>query len=189
MNHTERGAAIGGALGTATGLGVGALTGSPKTGAFVGGLGGAGLGALAGSHKDDRERRERDIINANAVAAAEAQAQQQRMGLSDVMDMARKGHDDQIIINQIQATGSTFQLTPSDLDMLKNNGVSPRVIAEMQAARPVSVGPRVIVRDPRPNTVIVHEPYHPGPVYVRPYPYYCRPRPVVFVGGHYHHCH
>ena len=187
MSHTERGTLAGGALGTAAGLGVGAALGSPKTGALVGGLAGGGLGAIAGGHKDDRERRESEVIHANAVAAAEAQAQQQRMGISDVMHMAREGHDDQVIINQIRSTGSTFQLAPGDLDMLKNNGVSPRVISEMQSARPVPAGPRVYVREPRPSTVIVHEPYYPGPVYVRPYCY--PPRPVVFVGGPFHHRH
>jgi hypothetical protein len=187
MNHTERGVLAGGALGTAAGLGVGALAGAPKTGAFIGGLGGAGLGAIAGGHKDDKERREREVIHANAVATAEAQAQQSRMGISDVMHMTREGHDDQVIINQIRSTGSTFQLVPTDLDMLKNNGVSPRVIAEMQSARPVSGGPRVYVREPRPTTVIVQEPVYPGPVYVRPYCYH--PRPVVYVGGHFHHRH
>ena len=188
MNHTEKGAAIGGALGTGLGLGIGAATGNPKTGALIGGLAGGGLGAIAGSEKDDQERRERDVINANAVAGAQAQAQQRRMGLSDVMDMAQKGHDDAVIINQIKTTGSTFQLTPSDLDMLKTNGVSSRVIAEMQNARAVSpIAGRVIVREPQPTTVIVQEPYYPGPVIVRPY---CHPpRPVVYVGGHFHHRH
>jgi hypothetical protein len=188
MNHTEKGAAIGGALGTAAGLGIGAATGSPKTGALIGGLAGGGLGAIAGGHKDEKDRRERDVIHANAVATADAQAQQRRMGLSDVMDMAQKGHDDTVIINQIKSTGSTFQLTPSDLDMLKQNGVSSRVIAEMQNARPVSpITGRVIVREPQPTTVIVQEPYYHGPVIVRPY---CPPpRPVVYVGGYFHHRH
>jgi hypothetical protein len=79
-------------------------------------------------------------------------------------------------------------LTSGDLDMLKNNGVSPTVIAEMQNARPASpLATRVIVRDPQPTTVIVQEPVYPGPVIVRPY---CAPRPpVMFVGGYVHHRH
>ena len=188
MNHTERGATIGGALGTAAGLGVGAATGNPRTGALIGGLAGGGVGAIVGSEKDDKERKEREVIHANAVAGAQAQAQQQRMGLSDVMHMAGQGHDDTVIINQIRTTGSTFQLTSGDLDMLKNNGVSARVIAEMQNARPTSpLSTRVIVREPQPTTVIVQEPVYPGPVFVGPY---CAPRPpVMLVGGYIQHRH
>jgi hypothetical protein len=183
MNNTEKGAGIGGALGTAAGLGIGAATGNPRTGAVIGGLAGAGTGALIGNQADKEERRERDIQHATAVATA--QAQQQRMGLFDVVDLTRKGHDDQVIINQIRATGSTFQLTASDLDHLKNEGVSSRVITEMQAARPVSPLATRVVSQP---TVVVHEPVYPAPVIVAPRPYCYGPRPVVFVGGHYHHC-
>jgi hypothetical protein len=184
MNNTEKGAGIGGALGTAAGLGIGAATGNPRTGAIIGGLAGAGTGALVGNQADKEERRERDIQHATAVATA--QAQQQRMGLFDVVDLTRKGHDDQVIINQIRATGSTFQLTASDLDHLKNEGVSSRVITEMQAARPVSpLATRVVA--PPATTVIYEQPAYPAPVYVRPV-YVPPPRPVVFVGGHYHRC-
>ena len=147
---------------------------------MVGGLAGAGIGGLAGSEKDDKERRDREVINANAVASAQAQAQQQRMGISDVMHMAQQGHDDTVIINQIRTTGSTVQLAPSDLDMLKNNGVSARVIAEMQNARPAAPS-RVVIRDPQPTAVIYQE---PAPVVFVPRPHYYAPGPV-FVGGYY----
>jgi hypothetical protein len=185
MNHAERGATIGGMLGTATGLGIGAATGNPKTGALIGGLAGGGIGALAGSEKDAQERRDREVIHAEAVATAQAQAEAQRMGVSDVMQLTQGGHSDEVIINQIRNTGSTFQLSGGDLDMLKHNGVSSAVIAEMQNARPASPA-RVIVREPRPRTVIVHEPVYTPPVIVRPYCVHPQPRPVMLVGGHMH---
>lgn len=184
MNNTEKGLGIGGALGAGTGLAIGAATGNPRTGAAVGGLLGAGTGALIGNDIDRQERRDRDFRQ--AVATADAQAQAQRLGLTDVVHMAQQGHDDQVIINQIRSTRSTFQLAPSDLDYLKNNGVSARVIAEMQAARAVSpVATRVV--GPPATTVIYEQPVYPAPVIVGPY---CPPpRPVVFVGGHWHHRH
>ena len=175
MNNTEKGAGIGGALGAGAGLAVGAATGNPRTGAAVGGLLGAGTGALIGNDVDHQEKREKDFQQ--AVATAQVQAQQQRMGLSDVVHMTQQGHDDQVIINQIRSTGSTFQLAASDLDYLKNSGVSNRVIAEMQAAR----GPTRIV-GPSPSTVIVEQPVYPYPYYYRPV--YVAPGPV-FVGGYY----
>src|SRR5262249_22162257 len=147
-------------------------TGNPRTGAAVGGLTGAALGGIAGSEADDKDRHDRAVMQAQANANAAVQAQQQRMGIADVIDMARRGHADDVIILQIRNTGSTFTLAPSDLNMLKDNGVSSAVIAEMQAhpATAVGVAP-VVVGGPRPSTtVIVQDPY-----------YYRPPPPVVVV--------
>jgi Glycine zipper len=175
MNNTERGALGGGVVGTAAGAGIGALTGRPGVGAVVGGLAGTATGALIGNEADKDDNRRREI--AQAAALADAQAQQQRMGLADVISLSRAGHSDQVIVNQIRSTRSTFQLAASDLDMLKNEGVSQPVIAEMQASRPAVAPTRVIVREPRPT--VIYE--SPPPVYVRPAP--------VFVYGPRPHCH
>jgi hypothetical protein len=163
----------GGVVGTAAGTAIGALTGRPAVGAVVGGLAGTATGALVGNEVDKDENRRKDI--AQAAALADAQSQQQRMGLADVIALSRAGHSDQVIINQIRTTRSTFQLTASDLDMLKNEGVSQRVIAEMQAARAVPA--RVVVREPAPTVI-----YDQGPVFVRPAPVYVYgpPRPYYY---------
>ncbi len=184
MNNTEKGALAGGAIGSGVGLLAGAATGNPGTGAAVGGLLGGGLGAVAGNDADRQQQREREVIQANAVAGA--QAQQQRMGLTDVIQMAQAGHADAVIVNQIRNTGSTFQLSTSDLDFLKNNGVSGVVISEMQNARTVSPLASRVVRPAPATTVIVEEPYPPPVVFVRhPRPYYHAPRPVMYAGGYY----
>jgi outer membrane lipoprotein SlyB len=173
MNNTEKGAVGGGVVGTAAGTAIGAATGRPGLGAVVGGLAGATTGALVGNDIDKTEQRNKDI--AQAAALADAQAQAQRMGLADVIGLAQAGHSDTVIINQIRSTRSAFQLAPSDLDMLKNAGVSQRVIAEMQAARPAPA--RVVIREPAP--VI----YESGPAVL------VRPAPVVVVGPpRHHHC-
>jgi hypothetical protein len=177
MNNTERGAVGGAALGTGAGAVIGAAAAhNPLAGAAIGAVTGTAIGALAGNEADKEDNRRREV--AQAAALADAQYQQQRMGISDVIGMTKDGHDPQIIINQIRKTQSTFDLTVSDLNMLKANGVSDGVIAEMQAARPAPN--RVVVRQPR--TVI----YESGPVFVRPAPYYYAPRPVVVVGGYRH---
>jgi hypothetical protein len=95
---------------------------------------------------------------------------------------------DEVIINQIRSTGSTFQLTTSDITYLKQNNVSDRVINEMISARPRVgiVGPRartVVIREPVPPPMVIYDrPYcwHPRPVYVCP-----PPPPVVGVGFHF----
>src|SRR5438093_978203 len=169
-DNTTKGAGIGGAIGTGAGLAVGAATHHPILGAAVGGLTGAGVGAAVGADKDEKIQEKRDIQYATAVANAQAQ---QRMGITDVIHMVQQGHDEQVIVNQIRTTGSTFQLSPNDLDFLKANNVPPRVIAEMQNAhaQPVLVGrPRPVVVREGPDVV-----YAPGPPVVvvgRPYPYY-----------------
>jgi hypothetical protein len=123
---------------------------------------------LIGSENDKEEARRRE--DAHAVALAQAQAQQQRMGIADIIGLSKSGQSDTIIINQIRNTRSTFQLTASDLDMLKVNGVSDRVIAEMQAAR---AAPGVVYQQPQvvydTNGVVVQQ---PPVVVVQPRPYY-----------------
>jgi len=119
------------------------------------------------------------VQQAQAVAVAQAQADQQRMGIFDVIHMSKANQSEQVIINQIANTGSTFNLTPSDLDQLKLEGVSDRVIGAMQnarVARPVAPA-RVVVVEPQPTTII----YQQSP------PIYVAPRPVVF--GYHHHRH
>ncbi len=177
MNNTERGAVGGGVFGTAAGTAIGAATGRPLLGAGLGAAVGTATGALIGNEADKEDNRKREI--AQAAALADAQAQQQRMGIADVIGLSQAGHSDQVIINQIRTTRSTFQLTPSDLDMLKNAGVSQRVIAEMQASRPALAPARVVVRD-QPSTVIYES--VPGPVVVRPAPVYVvgPPRPYYY---------
>lgn len=176
MNNTERGALGGGVVGAAAGTAIGAATGRPGLGAALGGAIGTAGGALVGNEADKQEARDRDV--AQAAALAEAREQQQRMGLADVIALAQAGHSDQVIINQIRGTRSTFQLAGSDLDMLKNAGVSQRVIAEMQAARAAPPG-RVVVREPRPTVI-----YETAPVFVRPAPYYYYGPPAY--GFHFH---
>ena len=189
MNQAQTGAAIGGALGTAAGLGVGAATGNPRTGALIGGLAGAGIGGLLGNEADKEERREQLALQQAASTAVSAP---QKLGLTDIVHLTQQGHDEQVIINQIRATGSTFQLTTSDLDWLKANGVSPRVIAEMQSRPPVL--PSSGLRSSSSTTIIYESPWSPwwvpppvvaAPVIVRPV-YVPPPRPpIVFVGGFY----
>lgn len=179
MSNTEKGVGLGGAIGAGLGTGIGAITGNPKTGAVVGGLVGAGVGGLVGNEEDKK-----DVAKAEARADAEASAVAQAnppLGLIDVVNMSQKGMDPNVIINQIHQTGSTFQITKTDLDYLYEQRVDSRVIQAMQNARTVP-----IARGPAPRTVYVREPRHvivEQPVYLAPPP----PPVIVPVAGfHYH---
>jgi phage tail tape-measure protein len=172
MNNTEKGAAIGAGTGAVLGTAVGAATGRPLVGAAIGTAAGTAGGALIGNDVDKQEHRAKEYQQAQAVAAA--QAQQQRLGVFDVIRLSQSGMEDQLIINQIRSTGSTFQLTTSDLESLKANGVSAAVIAEMQVARATTVIPGRYVSPATGATVIYEQPVYPAPAVIvaPPRPYY-----------------
>ncbi|MDB5308695.1 MAG: hypothetical protein JWO38_2897 [Gemmataceae bacterium] len=180
MSNTEKGVGLGAAAGAGLGTAVGALTHHPGLGAVAGGLVGAGVGGAVGNNIDRKEEDKRDARQASAIASAQAAQAAQRMGMTDVIKMVQEGHDEQIIITQIRNTGSTFQLTASDLDFLKTNNVPSRVILEMQTARQQPM----VVNQPRP--VIVRE--QPTVVYEQPPPVVVvgAPRPYYYYGGGYY---
>lgn len=179
MSNTEKGVGVGGLLGAGVGSAIGAAHGDTGTGAVVGGLLGAGIGGLAGADEDARERA--DIRR----TAAEAQATPSPVGLTDVVQLTQRGVSDVVIVNQIRQSRSTYRLSSADIEMLKANHVSDRVIIEMQnsQSRIGSLPPKtVIVRETAPTTVIYdHGPDWCGPVYVAP----PRPRFGVHVDSHH----
>lgn len=157
LTPTENGVLGGGALGGVTGAVIGNAVGNTGAGAAIG----AGVGALAGG------------LTGNSIEKAEnkavAQAQARQLGLTDIVQMANGQVSDAVIIGQIRSTGSSYTLSPTDIQWLKNNGVSDGVILEMQQSahrRPVVYG-------------------RPRPVYVVEEPICYGPPPVVGVGFHY----
>ena len=136
MNNTERGAVGGGIVGGVIGTVVGAAVGRPGAGAAIGAGLGAGTGAIAGNDQDRYERR----LN-NQVAAANAQQARNQLTLHEIIQMAQRPVPDHIIINAISTSGSVFNLRPDDIMELQQQGVSSRVITEMQSrtVRPVVV--------------------------------------------------
>ena len=176
MNNTEKGALGGGAIGAGLGTLVGAATGNPKTGAVVGGLVGAGVGGIVGNDADNKERQE---ARAQQVSATQAYADAQPQRMNEIIDLARSGQSEQVIINHIREKQMTFSLSVAELNTLKSNGVPDRVIAEMQSQRTVVVAPHR-----RRDVVYVADPYYypppPPVVFVRP-----PPPPIVGVGFTY----
>lgn len=99
----------------------------------------------------------------------------------DVVKMTRARLNDEVIVQTIEATGSRFNLTPKDVNRLKTQGVSERVLAVMQSSvrSPQSANEGQIVSDlsspsyqfPTTNTVV-------RGIYVAPPTsgsYYCYP--------------
>src|SRR5262245_60357200 len=162
-SKTAQGAGIGGAIGAGTGALIGKATnGKAGQGALVGGLIGAGVGGLIGNEHD---RREKEELKAQAEATTSASGSP--MGMSDVIQLTKEGRSDDVIINQIRTTHSTFLLSTEDLRTLSTNGVSDRVIMEMQNHRPDRAPPppgRVIYAPATPVYVVPAPPPPPPPV-------------------------
>ncbi len=155
MSHTGEGALAGGAIGAGTGAILSKATGgNAGPGAVIGGLAGALVGGAVGNEADQREKRALENRAAQATAAGT------QLGLADVMQLAKEGQSDQVIINQIRTTRSTFILSAEDLRMLRANDVSDAVVVEMQNHRP-EVYPRRHYYGGEP--VYIYRPLPPPP--------------------------
>lgn len=53
------------------------------------------------------------------------------MSIQDVIDLSNAGVSDDVILSQIKATQTVFELTTNDIIQLKKAGVSGRVISQM----------------------------------------------------------
>ena len=166
MSNTEKGVGVGGLLGAGVGTAVGAATGNPKTGAVVGGLLGAGVGGAIGSDADERDRERRHERDMAQMSQQQAAADARKLGMIDIVQMHQAGTDSRVIVNQIQATGSTFQQSTADINYLTEQRVPPEVIVAMQqsatAAPAIGRAPRTVVVREQP-TVIYERPYYWGP--------------------------
>jgi hypothetical protein len=155
MSNTEKGVGLGGAIGAGTGAIIGHATGHTGAGALIG----AGVGALSGGlvgHAIDSSEAKTQA----QIAAASASGP---LGLTDVAQMAQQHISDEVIIQQIRTTGSVYHLSPSDIDYLKQNGVSDAVVLEMQATA-TRYPRRVYTAAPVYQPVVVYEQPPPPPV-------------------------
>jgi len=192
-NNTGRGAIAGTALGSGVGALVGMASGQPEAGALVGAAVGGGLGTAIGADADYREKARADEIelaNANA-AAANPPITRGPLSIDDLVAMSRPDAEgrrvsDDVLIEYIRSTGSSYDLAPADLQFLSANGVSDRVQKEMLASR--NRAPSTLrIASPSTRTVVVHE-AAPVVIYERPFmPMYYRPyrQPGFHVHGHF----
>jgi len=123
-NRSGEGAMIGGLLGA----GAGAIIGNQgdhrnrdrTSGALIGGVVGALGGALAGSHVQKQPQQQTQAANPN------------QMAMQQIVDMSQQRVNEDVIIDRIRMSNSRFTLSPSDVDYLKSQGVTQKVISAMQ---------------------------------------------------------
>ena len=190
--HAGTGALAGGGIGAGLGALVGSATGNPRAGAAIGGVLGAGVGTAVGADADnEKANRANDLAIAQANAS-EANAPMNRgpLTVEDVIRMSKTDPatntrvSDDVIINYIRTSNSVYNLLPQDLQYLSANGVSERVIIEMNNTRG-RTQTRIVTEPVRTRTVIVREPapYYYDPFY--PPPVYVRPASGVYIRGRF----
>ena len=172
------GGVIGGLTGAALGAAVGNKSGNALPGAAIGAVAGSLTGNAVGGSIDDRFEAQQ--------AAFQQQTARGAVTIPEVIDMSRNGLGEEVISTHIRNYGIDRNLTTDDLILLKNQGVSDRVISTMQSIgtnRPMlpanyaqpAYGPPVYEQP-----VIIERHLWGPPVYPIPYRHGCRPYP-------YHH--
>jgi outer membrane lipoprotein SlyB len=161
--YADQGALAGGLGGAGLGALIGSTSGHAGAGAAIGAAAGALTGGAVGGALDNIDAKNRAQIAAATGHPASA------VSVNDVIAMSRSGIDEQIIVNQLAASGLQRPLQANDVIYLQQNGVSPHVISIMQQTRvAVAAPPPGTVVGP-PPAVVVADPYY-GPYYgYRPY--------------------
>jgi outer membrane lipoprotein SlyB len=166
--RADKGALLGGLGGAGLGAVVGNAVGNTGAGAAIGAGVGALSGAAIGGSLDDIEARNRAEIEARLGRPAPAGA----VTIDDVIAMTRAGVAEEVVVTHVQNHGVVAPLRATDLIMLQQQGVSPRVVNAMQTP----VAPAAYAGPPQgvivPQTYVVPAPYYwgPPPYCYGPYP-------------------
>jgi hypothetical protein len=174
--RSDQGALLGGLGGAGVGALVGNAVGNTGAGAAIGAGVGALSGAAIGGSLDDIEASNRAEIAARLGRPAPAGA----VTIDDVVGMSRAGVPEDVIVTHIHNHGPAAPLRSTDLILMQQQGVSPRVVQALQAppAAAYAVGPQPVIV---PGPYYGPPPGYWGPPY--PYPYYYRPyRPGISWG-------
>jgi len=134
-NNTQNGALIGGLGGAAIGGGIGSVShGRAGEGALIGAAVGAIGGALVGNKMDKSEAKREPAYASSRYESRASQGEYRSVARQDVVDWSNRGVRDDIIIDRIERSGSSFSLTAADENRLRDDGVSEPVIQSMRAS-------------------------------------------------------
>ncbi len=128
QNRTGEGAVIGGLLGAAAGGIIGHQDGHGGEGAAIGAAAGALTGALVGS-----QVKKQPQPSSRQPAQSVQAANPNQMPLQQIVSLTKQGVNEDVIIDKVRLTSSRYSLSQADIDYLKNEGVSQKVISAMQA--------------------------------------------------------
>ncbi|MDN3507349.1 MAG: YMGG-like glycine zipper-containing protein [Simkaniaceae bacterium] len=114
-------------VGTGVGAGAGYLIGG-GTGALIGAGVGAVGGGLIGSSLDQRDQ---DNLQRQSSSTYKRADNGEQLSINDVIAMSNAGISDSKIIELLQKTNSRYVLSTNQIDFLRREGVSERVINYM----------------------------------------------------------
>ncbi len=124
---TETGALTGAGVGAVAGGLISHSAGGAVIGAAVGTVGGAVVGHLM--EEDDQKK-----LDKKSPDTSQKIQNGEPLTVRDVIKMHEAGLSDDVILNTLDATHSTFDLSNSDRRQLKKAGVSKRVVDYMEGA-------------------------------------------------------
>lgn len=120
---TGTGVLVGGGIGAVTG----GVIGGGK-GAIIGGAVGAVAGGLVGAALDEQDRR---VMERTSPRTVDRMDRGEPLTINDVIKLSQGGVSDESIINYMERTGSTYNLSQTQIRRLQDAGVSQRVINYM----------------------------------------------------------
>lgn len=123
-SRAVEGAVIGGVIGATAGGIIGHQSHHGAEGAGIGAAAGALGGALIGSQMEKNQP-------ATQAASPSQTTNVNQMTIEQIVDLSKQGVNEEVIIDRIRMTNSKFNLEPAQIDYLQQQGVSQKVIDEM----------------------------------------------------------
>jgi len=123
-------------VGTVAGAGIGGIIGHQSGHGAEGAAIGAGVGALTGvlvGNQMDKNASQQAPQQQSQAVTTKTQAPAAYMNIQEVVDLAKQGVHEEVIIDRIRLQNARFNLFRQDIEYLRNQGVSEKVIQEMQA--------------------------------------------------------
>ena len=110
---------------------MGAVTGGALgggKGALIGGAAGVIAGGLIGAALDEQDRK---VMERTSPRTIDRMDRGEPLTVNDVIKLSQGGVSDDSIINYMQQTGSTYNLSQAQIRRLQDAGVSQRVVSYM----------------------------------------------------------
>jgi len=127
QSRATEGAVIGGLLGATAGGIIGHQSGHGGEGAGIGIAAGVLTGALVGAQI---KKTDQSALGTTAGGAQGTNANQ--MAIQQIVDLSKQGVNEDVIVDRIRLSNSRYSLTVADIDYLKQQGVTQKVINAMQ---------------------------------------------------------
>lgn len=124
--RSGEGALIGGLVGATAGGIVGHQSHHGAEGAAIGAAAGALTGALVGS----QIKKPGQAAQTTGTTATGVNPNQ--MSIQQIVDLSKQGINENVIVDKIRLSNSRFTLNSNDIDYLRQQGVTQKVIDAMQ---------------------------------------------------------